>query len=104
MASEPWPVTGLAVDAPGNIYIAGYTADTTFPTTPGAFQTALKNPGTGNSYDGYIGKISFPAPTITEVSNAEGGVPTIAPNTWVSIYGTNLAKAGDSRPGRARIS
>ncbi|MBV8841572.1 MAG: SBBP repeat-containing protein [Bryobacterales bacterium] len=90
-------VTGLAVDAPGNIYIAGYDRDTTLPTTPGAFQTALKNPGTGNSYDGYIGKISFPGVTITEVANAEGEAPTIAPNTWVSIKGTNLAKAGDSR-------
>jgi uncharacterized protein (TIGR03437 family) len=90
-------LTGLAVDAPGNIYIAGYDRDTTLPTTPGAFQTALKNPGTGNSYDGYIGKISFPEPTITGVANAEGEAPTIAPNTWVAIYGMNLAKAGDTR-------
>ena len=90
-------VTGLAVGAPGNIYIAGYTGDTTLPTTPGAFQTSLKNPGTGNSYDGYIGKIGVPEPTITEVANAESQAPTITPNTWVSIYGSNLAKAGDSR-------
>jgi uncharacterized protein (TIGR03437 family) len=90
-------VTGLAVDATGNIYIAGYDRDTTLPTTPGAFQTALKNPGTGNSYDGYIGKIGFPGPAITEVANAEGEVPTIAPNTWVEVKGSNLAKAGDTR-------
>jgi uncharacterized protein (TIGR03437 family) len=90
-------VTGLAVDAQGNIYIAGYDRDTTLPTTPGAFQTALKNPGTGNSYDGYIGKIGFPEPTITGVANAEGEAPTIAPNTWVAIYGMNLAKASDTR-------
>ena len=90
-------VTGLAVDAHGNIYIAGYDRDTTLPTTPGAFQTALKNPGTGNSYDGYIGKIGFPAPTITQVADAEGEGPTIAPNTWVLIKGANLANAGDSR-------
>ena len=63
-------MTGLAVAAPGNIYIAGYDRDTTLPTTPGAFQTALKNPGTGNSYDGYIGKISL-APSIT----SGAGVP-----------------------------
>lgn len=32
-----------------------------------------------------------------EVANAEGEAPTIAPNTWVLIKGTNLAKTGDSR-------
>jgi uncharacterized protein (TIGR03437 family) len=36
-------------------------------------------------------------PVISQVANAEGGSPTIAPNTWVSIYGSNLAAAGDSR-------
>ena len=36
-------------------------------------------------------------PVITSVSNAEGGSATIAPNTWISIFGSNLAPAGDSR-------
>ena len=36
-------------------------------------------------------------PEIIEVTNAEGGVLPIAPNTWVSIYGIGLAPAGDSR-------
>jgi uncharacterized protein (TIGR03437 family) len=31
------------------------------------------------------------------VANAEGETPTIAPNTWVEIKGSNLAPAGDSR-------
>jgi uncharacterized protein (TIGR03437 family) len=31
------------------------------------------------------------------VANAEGESPTIAPNTWVEIKGSNLAPAGDSR-------
>ncbi len=34
---------------------------------------------------------------ITLVANAEGGVPLIAPNTWVEIKGSDLAPAGDSR-------
>jgi uncharacterized protein (TIGR03437 family) len=38
-----------------------------------------------------------PTPTITFVGNAEGGVATIAPNTWVSISGSNLGPAGDTR-------
>jgi uncharacterized protein (TIGR03437 family) len=50
---------------------------------------------------GKIGRIptgvNVKPPTITLVANAEGEVPTIAPNTWVEIKGSNLAKAGDSR-------
>jgi uncharacterized protein (TIGR03437 family) len=36
-------------------------------------------------------------PVISEVANAEGESPTIAPNTWVEIKGVNLAPASDSR-------
>ena len=36
-------------------------------------------------------------PVVSEVANAEGEIPTIAPNTWVEIKGANLAPAGDSR-------
>jgi len=38
-----------------------------------------------------------PAPAISLVANAEGEAPTIAPNTWVEIKGSNLAAPGDSR-------
>jgi uncharacterized protein (TIGR03437 family) len=34
---------------------------------------------------------------ISEVANAEGESPVIAPNTWVEIKGVNLSPAGDSR-------
>jgi uncharacterized protein (TIGR03437 family) len=40
---------------------------------------------------------STSGPEITEVANAEGDSPTIAPNTWVEIKGLNLAPAGDTR-------
>jgi uncharacterized protein (TIGR03437 family) len=36
-------------------------------------------------------------PKVTLVANAEGGVATIAPNTWVEIQGSNLGPAGDTR-------
>jgi uncharacterized protein (TIGR03437 family) len=87
-------VTGLAVDASGNIYIAGYTADTTLPTTPGAFQAALKNPGTGNSLDSYIGKIGL-APSITAggIVPNDGSISSIEAGEWVSIYGANFTGA-----------
>jgi uncharacterized protein (TIGR03437 family) len=38
-----------------------------------------------------------PPPAIALVANAEGASPTIAPNTWVEIQGSNLAAPGDSR-------
>ncbi len=38
-----------------------------------------------------------PTPAITLAANAEGGVATIAPNTWVEIKGSNLSPAGDTR-------
>jgi uncharacterized protein (TIGR03437 family) len=50
---------------------------------------------------GKIGRIptgvTVTPPAITNVANAEGQAPTIAANTWISIYGSNLAKEGDSR-------
>jgi hypothetical protein len=35
-----------------------------------------------------------PTPAITLVANAEGENPAIAPNTWVEIKGSNLARIG----------
>jgi len=88
--------SGVDVDPQGNIYVAGYTPQPGLPTTAGAFRTAINA-----NFDGFIAKISPPAtppiPTITLVANAEGDVPTIAPNTWVEIKGANLAPSGDSR-------
>ena len=36
-------------------------------------------------------------PVISQVANAEGENPTIAPNTWIEIKGASLAPAGDTR-------
>src|SRR5690242_15084424 len=36
----------------------------------------------------------YAAPLISKVANAEGESPTIAPNTWVEIKGSNLAPTG----------
>jgi streptogramin lyase len=58
--------TGVAVDRSGNAYLTGYTESTNFPTTPGAFQTALRGytnafvtklnvGGTGLVYSTYLG-------------------------------------------------
>ena len=45
--------TGVAVDAQGDAYLAGFTDSTNFPTGPGAYQTGLKG---GSGYDAFISK------------------------------------------------
>jgi uncharacterized protein (TIGR03437 family) len=42
--------------------------------------------------------LSTPAPAISLVANAEGASPTIAPNLWIEIRGSNLAPLGVSSP------
>src|SRR5882762_6696924 len=49
---------GIAVDKAGNAYVTGCTDSTTFPTTPGAFQTAQRG-----FRNGFVTKFSgFPTP------------------------------------------
>ena len=43
---------GIAVDSAGNIYIAGDTESSNFPTTPGAYQTTFGGMGGGPSEPG----------------------------------------------------
>jgi hypothetical protein len=47
---------GIATDASGNAYIAGWTSSTDFPTTPGAFQTACG--GGCKAHDAFVTKIN----------------------------------------------
>ncbi len=50
-------VRGIAVDASGNLYIAGITHESTFPTTSGALQTTNKNGG-GQFTTGFVTKFN----------------------------------------------
>ena len=45
--------SGIAVDGTGNAYVTGHTSSTNFPTTPGAYQTAL-----AGSDDAFIAKLN----------------------------------------------
>jgi hypothetical protein len=51
--------TGIAADAAGNAYIAGYTTAPDFPVTAGAYQ-----PGNHGSYDAFVAKLSADGSTI----------------------------------------
>jgi uncharacterized protein (TIGR03437 family) len=46
--------------------------------------------------------VQYGPPAITLVANAFGDTPTIAPNMWVEIKGTNLAPLEDSRIWQSR--
>lgn len=60
--------TGIAVDSGGNAYVAGYTEETTFPTTTGAYDTSYS----GGVRDGFLFKL-----------NSSGGV------AWSTFLGGN---------------
>jgi uncharacterized protein (TIGR03437 family) len=85
---------GLAVDAAGDIYLAGNTSGPHLITTPGAFQPTISN--NPCCYHGFVAKITpgGPAFTAASVFNAAtlqtGG---IAPNEFISIKGTGLGPA-----------
>ncbi|MHB8654557.1 MAG: beta strand repeat-containing protein [Terriglobia bacterium] len=58
---------GIALDSSGNAYVTGFTqGGSTFPTTPGAFQTAF---ATENS-DAFVAKIALAAPTTTVLTSS----------------------------------
>jgi uncharacterized protein (TIGR03437 family) len=90
---------GLAVDSQGSIYLAGNTDAGGLAVTPGAFQRTFgKSTGVGA---GFVAKIGVPssAPVIA----ANGGVLNgasfqagIVPNSWITIYGTNLSAKTDT--------
>jgi uncharacterized protein (TIGR03437 family) len=81
-----YPKGGLVEGADGNLY--GATSGTGNPNDLGTvFELQLMLPAR--------------TPSISVVQNAEGGASTIAPNTWVTILGSNLAPAGDSRTWQA---
>jgi uncharacterized protein (TIGR03437 family) len=78
---------GLAVDSAGNIYIAGNNDGPNLIATPGAFQTtASNNPCCAH---GFVAKIVPTGPAVTLAPS--GQVEALAPESIISVYGTDLA-------------
>jgi uncharacterized protein (TIGR03437 family) len=83
----------IAVDACGNVYLAGQTSSANFPVTSAAYQTKYPAQAASN---GFAAKFSF-APSISAVLNAASlqanGSGAVAPGEIVTINGTSLGPA-----------
>jgi uncharacterized protein (TIGR03437 family) len=87
---------GIAIDAAGSVYLAGFTGSSDFPVTS-AYQEQYRGSG-----EGFIAKISdvFPGPPTLPANSVVNGASfrpatepggAIAPGAIVSLFGTNLA-------------
>jgi uncharacterized protein (TIGR03437 family) len=83
---------GLAVDAAGDIYLAGNTPGPHLITTPGAFQTTVSN--SGCCYHGFVAKISPTVePALLSGTLANGATYLaggLVPGSWAQVKGTSL--------------
>jgi uncharacterized protein (TIGR03437 family) len=88
-STEP---AGLAVNAAGDIYLAGNNAGPNLITTPGAFQTTSAN--SGCCYHGFVVKIGGLTVTLAPA----GQIEPVAEESIISVYGTDLATGTDVAP------
>jgi len=82
---------GLAIDASGNLYVAGNNIGSDLITTSGAFETTNPSPNPQCCYHGFVAKIAATPPQISRVVDGAGYQQGISPDAWISIFGTNLA-------------
>jgi len=80
---------GLAIDASGNLYVAGNNIGRDLITTPGAFETTDPSPTPTCCYHGFVAKISPTGPAVA--LNTAGQIEPFATESIVSAYGTDLA-------------
>jgi len=78
---------GIAVDVAGNAYVTGRTQSRNFPTTPGAFQTAL-----AGGFDAFVAKFSFG----NTPPGADVMVPLGEPPGQVTVTFADVTAAGNT--------
>jgi len=98
-------IDGIAVDAAGNIYLAGTTSSTDLPVTPNAFQRTTP----GGFRDCFVAKLNPSATAILYLTYLGGGDTDIASAIAVDssgnayVVGTTLSRDFPVTPGAAQI-
>jgi uncharacterized protein (TIGR03437 family) len=96
-------VSSVALDAQGNVYLAGATVSSNLAVTSNAVQPAFGGDAQFSETlgDGFLARIagittvSPTGPAITAVVNGASFLPGIVPNSWITVYGTNLSSVTD---------
>jgi hypothetical protein len=83
--------TSISIDSAGNVYIAGFTYSSSFPTTTGAFQPTYAGDG-----DGFVAKLSAAGSTLMYASYIGGSDPDFAQAVAVDSSG-NAYLTGSTR-------
>jgi uncharacterized protein (TIGR03437 family) len=90
-------VSSVTVDSQGNVDIAGVTVSTNLTVTSSAAQHSFAGTESGaeSSGDAFVARIaglySSAGPLISAVVNGASSAPGFAPNSWMTIAGSNLA-------------
>ncbi|MGD0666151.1 MAG: SBBP repeat-containing protein [Bryobacteraceae bacterium] len=84
----------VAVDKTGNAYVTGHTSDADFPTTPGAYQTALAATCPYPAFQVFTGFIG----SIFEWYVDDVFVVKLSPDGKTALFSTLLGGACDDRP------
>ena len=95
--SDPYHTNIVSYARTHSIALAYFDSSNLLAASGGSFQLSASGMKVAQGYSAIAAAASAGAPAIALVVNAEDQAPVIAPNTWVTIYGSNLAPAGDTR-------
>ncbi len=87
---------GLALDASGNVYIAGTAYSSDYPVTTGSFQAHNKAVNNSGS-NAFVSKLSINTPIATTTSLTSSANPTIAGNS-IAFTANVTASSGTTTP------